>query len=90
MKTRNNKYIGWAIGIYLLSVPEVIIGAIVLGVTHSIIGIVVMFLSIPSIFIGTYLGGKDSELNKDFDKEQTDKEKWLEYKRLHDKYENKP
>jgi uncharacterized membrane protein YoaK (UPF0700 family) len=90
MKTRNNKYAGWALGIYLLSIPELIIGAIIAGATHSVAGIAIMCLSIPSIIIAFTLSGKDSELNKDFDKEEADKEKWEEYKRLHDKYGGKP
>jgi hypothetical protein len=86
---RNNKYIGLTLGIYFSSIPLVAIGAIVLGTTHSFIGAVIMFLAIPAIITAVIIGTKDTELNKDFDKEEHDKEQWLEYKRLKDKYDNK-
>jgi ABC-type transport system involved in cytochrome bd biosynthesis fused ATPase/permease subunit len=85
---RNNKYIGLTLGIYFSSMI-VAIGAIVLVTTHSFIGAVIMFLAIPAIITAVIIGTKDTELNKDFDKEEHDKEQWLEYKRLKDKYDNK-
>ena len=93
MEKRNNKYIDWSHICMAFAIALFIVGLFSLGSGNDkfskYVGTGCLIAAALPFLVMIILSVKDSNVNREFDKEESEKEKYEEYLRLKQKYGDK-